>query len=194
MPIPSFTIDGILPPYTSPDGPGAMPHFMSPYAATSLEVVIHLGTSDQRRLILSAWLEHRSRLYQAGFNSGFQWLDGSFVEDKEPNDLDVVAFMHRPAAAQDNASFGALLTQHRDIIVRSRVKQAYPLDFFPVDLDGDGKTLVEMTRYWCGLFSHRRGDSVWKGMLKVDFNPQDDIFATQHLAQLNAALAVGGTP
>jgi hypothetical protein len=41
-------------------------------------------------------LEHRAALNALGFVNGFQWCDGSFVEDKDPSDMDVVVFVHPP--------------------------------------------------------------------------------------------------
>jgi hypothetical protein len=38
-----------------------------------------------------------------------------------------------------------------------------------VHLQVNGKALVDITRYWTGLFSHRR-NGVWKGMLRVELN------------------------
>lgn len=43
----------------------------------------------------------------------------------------------------------------------------FSLDAFPVDLDGSPEALVGSARYFLGLFSHRRGDDLWKGMLQV---------------------------
>jgi hypothetical protein len=36
-----------------------------------------------------------------------------------------------------------------------------------VDMDATPEAVVDSTHYWLGLFSHRRLDSMWKGMLKV---------------------------
>ncbi len=47
------------------------------------------------------------------------------------------------------------------------VKRQFKLDFFPVDLNGSAYGVVQQTRYWFGLFSHRRDDYLWKGMLEV---------------------------
>ena len=55
-----------------------------------------------------------------------------------------------------------------------------------VRLNWDGNVIVEHTRYWCGLFSHRKDDGVWKGILKVDLNTiADDDAAKNHLVSLN---------
>jgi hypothetical protein len=52
------------------------------------------------------------------------------------------------------------------LFARPQVKATYSLDLFPVDLNGTPEALVSLTRYWLGLFSHRREDSLWKGMLQ----------------------------
>ena len=76
MPLPAFNIDGILPPFVGPDGPGGAPEDLSPYVVTALEVVTSLGTSEVRKTILRGWLLHRAALRAVGFDRGFQWLDG----------------------------------------------------------------------------------------------------------------------
>lgn len=82
MPIPSFTIDDVIPPYVGPDGPGGRAEDMSPYNVTVLEISTTLGLTDDRKAIIRGWLEHRAALRAIGFVRGFQWLDGSFVEQK----------------------------------------------------------------------------------------------------------------
>jgi hypothetical protein len=67
---------------------------LSPYVVTALEVVTSLGTSEARKTILRGWLLHRAALRAVGLDRGFQWLDGSFVEDKVLKDLDVVSFTY----------------------------------------------------------------------------------------------------
>jgi len=99
MPIPAFTIDGVLPPYVGPSGPGDDPQAMTPFEATAVEIVTTFGTTDHRRTLLQNWLDHRAAFRALGFSQGFQWIDGSFVEDKVPQDLDVVTFSRRPARA-----------------------------------------------------------------------------------------------
>ena len=52
-------------------------------------------------------------------------------------------------------------------------------------LEWPGELIVEWTRYYCGLFSHRKDDFVWKGMLKIDLNTiADDDAAKRHLDSL----------
>jgi hypothetical protein len=192
MPIPAFTLNGTLPPYVGPDGPGGTSEDLSPYAVTAMEVVTTLGHTEQRKKILLSWLRHRAALKKIGFHRGFQWLDGSFVEDKNPQDLDVVTFLHRPQGAQDRFELNKLLQKNLHLFGRVEVKSGYMLDFFPIDLDGSAETLVNLTRYWLALFSHRRGDDLWKGMLQVRLEDLSD--STAALAALGpdpAAVASG---
>lgn len=182
MPIPPFTIDGVLPPYVGPDGPGGAAEDMSPYSATALEVVATLGVSAQRKAILLGWLRHRAALRAVGFERGFQWLDGSFVESKEPRDLDVVSFLYRPPGIVDPSQLLMVMRTNGNLFVRNLVKAEVRLDAFPVDLDGSPEALVSSARYFLGLFSHRRGDDVWKGVLQVRLeDAADDTAALEAL-------------
>lgn len=197
MPIPSFTIDGILPPYVGPNGPGGASEDLSPYVVTAVEVAATLGRTNERREILRKWLQHRAALRAIGFDRGFQWLDGSFVEQKEPRDLDVVTFVNRPPGIQDATTLFGLMRANLNLFGRTQVKAAFSLDFFAVDLDGSPEALVNLTRYWLGLFSHRRGDDLWKGMLQVRMEDEDDdtaALATLELPAAATAPQAGVTP
>jgi hypothetical protein len=190
MPIPLFTIDGVLPPYVGPHGPGGAFEDLSPYEVSAFEVVSTLGTTQNRQDILRRWLDHRSALRSAGITRGFQWLDGSFLEQKEPNDLDTVSFIYRPPTALQSADWVAFINENKPLFDRSQLKQKFRLDALFIDLHGHPESVVEMTRYYAGLFSHRRGDGLWKGMLKVRLeNAADDADA---FAILGAAPAVEG--
>jgi hypothetical protein len=182
MPIPDFDHNGVLPPHL---GLPTERSQLSPYPVTALEVCEKFGTTPERRLILSGWLELRKSLRQVGFVSGFQWLDGSFMEDVEnrrgsaPNDIDVVSFLSN--TIPQNQNLISLLANH------TAVKQRYKTDHFVVMLAWPGHVVVEQSRYWCGLFSHRRVDGIWKGMLKVDLQTQaDDDIARSHLDRLES--------
>jgi hypothetical protein len=156
---------------------------MSPYVASAVEIVSTFGTSAKRKKILAHWLDHRADLRAVGFQQGFQWLDGSFVEDKDPNDLDVVTFVFRPPTAADDATFNAFLTANRHVIDPTQIKARYMLDVFFVDLNAFPESVVSVSRYWFGLFSHRRIDEIWKGMLQVRLEDvTDDLAARTILA------------
>lgn len=58
-------------------------------------------------------------------------------------------------------------------------------DHFLVPLGSAPRVLVDLSKYWYGLFSHRR-DRVWKGMLAVALADRSDDAA--------ANSALGATP
>ena len=189
MPVPPFDPSGVIPPFLGAN-PGQAAAFMSPYVVEPAEVVDALSHSARRCEILDGWLTHRERLQNIGFDAGFQWLDGSFVENKDPNDLDVVTFLSRPnflPTLQDLAQYRAA---HSLLFDRAPVKSVYHLDFFPIDLSMPGPNLVNIARYWCGLFSHRRGDSRWKGMLNVTLQPQGNAVARLALTHAKQRLGI----
>jgi hypothetical protein len=174
MPIPPFTLDGVLPAFVGAVGPGGAPDDMSPYPVSSPEVVTTFGGSDRRDEIVRGWLRHREHLRNIGFDRGFQWLDGSFVERKEPRDLDIVTFLYRPRGILDPTALARLLRANIHLFGPAQVKAAYHLDFRAVDLQGSVEALVSLARYWHGVFSHRRGDYLWKGMLQVRMEDAGD--------------------
>lgn len=81
MPIPPYSLDGVLPPFIGARGPGDRSDLMSPYKVSVEEIVRFFGTSDERKRILAGWLEYRKDLRAIGITRGYQWLDGSCVED-----------------------------------------------------------------------------------------------------------------
>ncbi len=194
MPIPGFNINDVLPPYTGPTGPGGAPDDMSPYEVSATEVVTTFSTTPERQSILHGWLAHRAALRSLGFMRGFQWLDGSFVEKKDPRDLDIVTFIYRPLGIGDANALARLIGANLNVFLRPRVKATYKLDFFPIDLDGSPEAIVNLTRYYTGLFSHRRGDEIWKGMLQVRLeDAADDAAALAALGPLPPTTTPGGT-
>lgn len=182
MPVPDFNSSGVLPPHL---GNPCNITELSPYPVTSLEVCQKLSFSPDRREILRGWIAVRRMLRTLGYNYGFQWINGSFLEDTEkhrnntaPGDIDVVSFLP-PLAPGFNSPFLAILSS------RAQTKLVYKVDHIVVPLSSPGEALVEASRYWCGLFSHRRHDGMWKGMLKVDLiTAANDDAAKTHLDSL----------
>jgi hypothetical protein len=182
MPIPDFDHNGVLPPHVGIHA--ANRACMSPYACTSMELCAKLGTTAERRQILAGLFGLRAALRQLGVTLGFQWLDGSFAEDAEktrnrpPNDIDVVTFYQPPSPrANLPAPLAALLPVITD---RDATKQQFKVDHILVPLAADpdrivdAQRLVDEARYWFGLFSHRRSDDVWKGMLFLPLDTAAD--------------------
>src|SRR5437016_13897672 len=96
MAIPDFNSSGVLPPHL---GNPVHASKLSPYPATASEVCKKYGNPIDRREILHGWLQLRALLRSYWNTSGFQWLDGSFMEDTEsrrggpPKDIDVISFL-----------------------------------------------------------------------------------------------------
>jgi hypothetical protein len=163
---------------------------MSPYKVTLEEVVDRFATSPERMDIMDGLLRYRSKLRSNGATVGFQWLDGSFVEDVEatrgrpPNDIDIVTFLPitQYLALQNNIASDPSLSS---LIVKKLAKVEYKCDVHFVQLGfPDQAFLVDAVRYYCGLFSHRRDTLVWKGMLQVPLDSSnDDADAKDRLAR-----------
>lgn len=172
MPIPDFDANLVIPPHL---GSPASPADLSPYRCTTLELCEKFSTTPDRCAILLGLLDFRQSLQSAGFLAGFQWLDGSFLEHVErregrpPADLDIVTFYWWSTGENQNTEVLKRCPILRD---RRAIKQSFKLDHFFVDIQCDPQLTVESTRYWAGLFSHRR-DGVWKGMLRIELNTAD---------------------
>ena len=182
MPIPPFdSILNILPPHL---GDPRDPSQMSPYPCTTGELCQRFATSTRRSLILDGFLRFRKELFGLGIQ-GFQWLDGSFLEDvetqegRDPRDIDVVTFVSKPI------DLGALAKNNAWFLNRNEIKTKYSVDHFLVPLASAPHQIVDLSRYWYGLFSHRR-DRLWKGMLTVGL-------VDQHEDSV-AMSVLGGTP
>lgn len=172
MPIPSFDHNEVLPPHL---GDPRRPDELTPFPATSEEVCQRFATSTERKAILTGWLDFRKELAALGITQGFQWLDGSFLENIEatggraPNDLDVVTYYAVPSGVVPTDLLTLLQRALPEFFDRTACKARFKLDHFGIHLGARGSALVDNARYWTGLFSHRR-DGVWKGMLRIELN------------------------
>ena len=135
-------------------------------------------------MILIGLLDYREALYKTGIENGFQWIDGSFVEEIEvsesrsPSDIDVVTF-YRPPEASGN--------EHLKLFDSVETSLTYKVDAHGVVL-GEPMTdvLVDYIAYWQHVWTHR-ADGSRKGMVEVPLNPQDDPQARQNLDSLMSA-------
>lgn len=192
--IPSMNASSVLPPFVG-DEPGQRAS-MSPYTAEILEFAARFGISFERVVILRGLLSYRTALRSIGVNDGWQWLDGSFVEDVEairhrsPADIDLVTFARLPGNIAEKRIF---LTANADLFFnRNRTKELFKCDAFFVDLDKKPELLVDDTRYWFGLFSHQRETALWKGMIKISMGTQaEDDAAAALLDQIERELEGG---
>ena len=135
--------------------------------------------TDPRREIFRGLLAYRQALNGLGLTIGFQWLSGSFFEDIEglesrpPRDVDVVTFCHRPPGAQTDADWDAFQVANAPLFDPPQIKAAFRCDAYFVDLDIVPWAVVLHTRYWFGLFAHRRG-GLWKGLLEIPLAVSND--------------------
>lgn len=175
--IPAFTISGVLPPYLGPDA--TIQGLMCPYETTLTKIASTLCKSNERKEIFKGLLDYRQSLASIGFTSGFQWLSGSFMEDIEtsqkrpPNDIDVVTFTTTPPTIANYADWLAFQAAHPDELDPQRAKAKYKCDAYFVDVAFGPNFVIDQTRYWFGLFSHRR-DGVWKGMVQIPLTISTD--------------------
>jgi len=180
--IPPLTVSGVLPPWI------ADPRFaanMSPYQTSLVKIANSFCSTADRCTIFNGLLQYRQALAGIGLTSGFQWLSGSFLEDIEtlenrpPRDVDVVTFCQRPAPHAADPQWQAFVNANRNLWVPAQTKAAYRCDAHFVDLSFHAPYIVDNTRSWFGLFSHRR-NGIWKGMLQVPLAiSQDDADASQ---------------
>ena len=79
--IPDWGYSGFLPPFL--DNP-ASPSDRSPYRASLGETLVRFGSANAaRRGLMAGLLNFRAALHRAGAVKGFQWINGSFVENVE---------------------------------------------------------------------------------------------------------------
>ena len=172
--IPAWNSAGVLPP-VFPDEKGTSGN-RSPYSVDLVSLVEHFATTPERREILDGFLRYRSALHQAGIVSGFQWLDGSFVERVEmlesraPQDVDMVLFFDLP----NGLSQQELFNQQRPLFDQHQIKKEYLVDaYFAILGQPTNSRQVKQIAYWYSIWSHRR-NGLWKGFLQVDLNPSQD--------------------
>lgn len=170
--IPAFNLSGVIPPYIG--GDPTVSANMAPYRTTLEDLVVRFSTSPERREILAGLIQYREGLRGLGFTNGFQWVDGSFVEDVErirnrpPGDVDIVSFIYIPSqSAADQQAWVDKVTQNPWLITRAESKRLFKCDAFLVNLTTHPEFLVNQTKYWFGLFSHQRDTALWKGMLEI---------------------------
>ena len=176
--IPSFSHDGVLPPFL-PGGSPTESGAMSPYKVELAEFVNHYANTAKRIEILEGLIAYRDALRAVGVSSGFQWINGSFVEDCEktrgrpPNDIDVVTFSVRPELYSTPEKWLELIHSNPSLFDPDVTKQTYKCDAYFVDLGVKPFHLVAQTSYWFGLFSHQRETFLWKGMIEVPLSVSD---------------------
>ena len=173
---PEFNHSNILPPFV---GQRLFAADSSPYVMSSSELVDKLGHTAARRKLIRSFLSYRSELRKFGFERGFQWVNGSFTEnieaehERSPQDIDLVTFAYPPSDLSV-MQINAKMKLYPHLFDRDQCKTSYHCDVFLVNLAKRADLLVQDVRYWYGMFSHRRGDHLWKGFLQVPLDSDDD--------------------
>lgn len=183
--IPNFKSSGILPPFIdNPNGPSDG-NQMAPYKTSLVEFIGQFSISPERNAILKGFLAYRKQLKALGITKGFQWVDGSFVEDCEknrsrpPKDVDFVTFAYRPPQIIDEQKWKAFVESNISFFGdNDGIKKLYFSDAYYVDLNAAPHLIVDYTRYWFGLFSHQRETYVWKGCLQINLCEDEDSVLT----------------
>lgn len=179
--IPNWNISGILPPIR-PNKPG-YDRDRSPYTVHMQKVVDRFAVSPERIDIISGLIEYRKALYNLGIMRGFQWLDGSFMENVEliqnrpPRDMDVVTFFHLP----DGVSQADLAQMNPNLFMPKQAKAQYKVDAYVCILgEPTADYHVKMISYWYSMWSHSR-NGLWKGFLQANLSSKEDEAALESL-------------
>lgn len=184
MPVPAFGWNGLIPPFL---GSGPAGGVQSPYFASMVELATVLGTSDQRRQLVRNLAVYRQMLTAAGYVSGFQLVNGSFVENVEvlrgrpPADIDVMSFLNKPEKFADDLAAWVTVGipfWEAEIVNVAKNKARFLLDTYALLMED---ALAEDFMYWHGLFSHHRMTYNWKGYLRIPLDPRDDANALHQL-------------
>jgi hypothetical protein len=166
---------------------------MAPYKVTLLEVAQQFSSSVARRAIIGGLVSYRAELLKAGITSGFQWIDGSFVEEVEknagrpPTDIDIITFAERPSAYLDFQKWSNFVNSRKDLFLPPESKKHYKCDAYYIDMWLPPAILISQTRYWFGLFSHQRDTFLWKGMLEVPLCDDKDVISFLSYGGKNAS-------
>ena len=175
MTIPDWDLNRVLPPI-HPDTPKGKEHdlyYRAPYVAQLEEFISRFANTPQRVQLAERFLDYRTAIHRWAITEGFQWINGSFVENVEqgsnpriPEDVDVVTFYYgngndTPLSRQ---LFDPEITGPNFNVDGYGVQLGVPLDVPKAVLTG----------HFYGLWSHRKGDHVWKGFIQVDLDPDED--------------------
>ncbi len=181
--IPQWNIDGVIPPLNV-DNP--ISEDRSPYSVSLTDCILRFGITESRRTILEGFMEFRSTLHSIGLIKGFQWIDGSFLENieeteqRDPNDIDLVTFYHLP----DEVTNNDLFSKAPYLFDPRETKERFHVDAYFVCLDtNDPEFLISKATYWYSIWSHRH-NRLWKGFLQIDLSNCDDQAAATNLKEL----------
>ncbi len=173
--IPDWNLAHVLPPIRPNEAGHSKDR--SPYKISTVTLVDRFASSKDRITILDGLLRYRKSLCEAGIVDGFQWLNGSFLEnieaseDRPPNDVDVVTFFKLPEGKTQLDLFKG----HSNLFQSTETKKDFLVDAYPCLLgEPTEKRHINQISYWYSMWSHKR-DYTWKGFVQVDLSAGEDI-------------------
>lgn len=182
--IPPFDHNNVLPPYQG--GDPTIRGCMSPYKSDIMEFCQHFAMTQERIAILKGFVSFRLECLKFGVQCGYQWIDGSFVENVEvsqrraPNDVDVVTMFALPDVIMQ-----MVIANNFPAFVSPRLsKMLYKVDHYPCLVNDTPFKTIESVKYWNQLFGHNR-EGVWKGMVELPLY-NNDVMDMQALNYLNS--------
>ena len=164
--IPEWGANGLLPPIIG-NSPTSMTR--SPYQVEITEFVERFTINKERFEIAYNFIKFRETLREIGIVEGFQWINGSFVEnteilrDRTPHDIDVVTFYN---TTKNNIS---LYENNQDIFNHRNLKNKFKVDGYFVSLS---QLNIKNVIYWYSLCSHTR-EMTWKGFIQINLVSDD---------------------
>ena len=97
--------------------------------------------------------------------------------------MDIVTFAH-PPIGMSTGQIRDMMRSHPELFDQDQCKAVFHCDTAIFNLSTSPEWLVTQTRYWYGLYSHRRGDALWKGILQLPLD-SNDLEGNQMLAGLS---------
>ena len=180
MTIPEWDSNKVLPPIhpNTPEGQEHESLYRAPYVARLEEFVTRFATTPERVEMMRKFLDYRAALHFWGVVDGFQWINGSFVENVEqssdphsPRDIDVVTFYY----GNDNSAL------YRGLLDPRITKPNFDVDGYGIELGEPLDIAIAVSiGYLHGLWSHRR-NHIWKGFIQVALDDDEDPAARTRL-------------
>jgi hypothetical protein len=151
------------------------------------DITSALGRTGQRAKLIGGLLQYRDLIIGLGYQDGFQFIDGSFVEDverresRDPLDIDVFSFLVRPPKYRSDPNSWettGFSEWSNEIVNRTQNKTRFGLDTYAIAVDQTPPlNVIKETIYWYSLFSHKRVTHEWKGFLCVTLDQADNAAA-----------------
>ena len=160
--------------------------FIKPYNVQDLNLSDferYFSINQHRKLLFDEYLMFLERLKSLGIESFNQWIDGSFVTQKNfPKDIDVVTFV-------DTTIYREI---ENELLLLTRLFENVDCYFVEVYPSDSKKFFITQTdeSYWFHLFQGTRKPRIKKGFVQIFFlvsylQPQQIFAINIHLKQIH---------